>query len=162
MSANKYSEHLVVIPEDDANRQILNGFRNHLSVNSRRIQVDPVAGGWRKVLETFTSEHVPTMGKFPKRHLLLLIDFDNNPDRIDEVKEIIPDELSARVFVLGVLSEPENLSKSVQKTEEKIGEILADDCLRKLEGLWGHSLMTHNDNELKRMQSLICGHLMES
>lgn len=160
MSANKYSEHLVVIPEDDANRQILNGFRNTLGVDFRKIQVEPVAGGWKKVLETFESDHIPTMGTFPKRHVLLLIDFDRDSNRIDEVKKVIPEELSDRVFVLGVFSEPEDLSKSIRQTEEMIGELLADACLNKVEGLWSNPLLNHNNDELTRMQSLICGHLV--
>lgn len=160
MSANKYSEHLVVIPEDDANRQILNGFRNTLGVDFRKIQVEPVAGGWKKVLETFESDHIPTMGTFPKRHVLLLIDFDRDSNRIDEVKKVIPEELSDRVFVLGVFSEPEDLSKSIRQTEEMIGELLADACLNKVEGLWSNPLLSHNNDELRRMQSLICGHLV--
>lgn len=160
MSANKYSEHLVVIPEDDANRQILNGFRNTLGVDFRKIQVEPVAGGWKKVLETFESDHIPTMGTFPKRHVLLMIDFDRDSNRIDEVKKVIPEELRDRVFVLGVFSEPEDLSKSIRQTEEMIGELLADACLNKVEGLWSNPLLNHNNDELTRMQSLICGHLV--
>jgi len=161
MSANKYSEHLVVIPEDDANRQILNGFRNTLGVDFRKIQVEAVAGGWKKVLETFESDHIPTMGKFPKRHVLLMIDFDRDSNRIDEVKKVIPEELRDRVFVLGVFSEPEDLSKSIRQTEEMIGESLADACLNKVEGLWSNPLLSHNNDELTRMQSLICGHLVD-
>lgn len=161
MSANRYSEHLVVIPEDDANRQILNGFRNTLGVDLRKIHVEAVAGGWRKVLSNFESDHVPMMGKFPKRHILLLIDFDNDPNRIDEIKSVIPEQWSDRVFVLGVLSEPEDLSRSIGKTEEEIGELLAEACLNNVEGLWSNPLLRHNENELRRMQSLICGHLIE-
>jgi hypothetical protein len=37
--------HLLVIPENAANRDIVAGFRNHLSVDFRRIQVVNVAGG---------------------------------------------------------------------------------------------------------------------
>lgn len=161
MSANRYSEHLVVIPEDDANRQILNGFRNTLGVDLRKIQVEPVAGGWKKVLETFESDHIPMMGKFPKRHVLLMIDFDRDSNRIDGVKKVIPEELKDRVFVLGVFSEPEDLSKSIRQTEEMIGELLADACLNKVEGLWSNPLLSHNNDELTRMQSLICGHLVD-
>lgn len=46
MAANRYRRHLLVIPEDDANRQIMIGFVLGLSVNSRLVQVEPPAGGW--------------------------------------------------------------------------------------------------------------------
>ena len=40
MKVNKEQPHLLVLPEDDANRQIVNGFINHLNVNKSAIQ-DP-------------------------------------------------------------------------------------------------------------------------
>ncbi len=43
MSVNKYKEHVYVILEDDANRQIADGFVGHRNVDDRRIQVMPVA-----------------------------------------------------------------------------------------------------------------------
>lgn len=59
MRLNKYRPHLLVLPEDDANRQIANGFILHPNVNSRAIQVLPPSGGWRKVLEDFRNVHAP-------------------------------------------------------------------------------------------------------
>lgn len=46
MSINKYKAHLLVLPEDDANRQMANGFILDPNLNERVIQVLPPVGGW--------------------------------------------------------------------------------------------------------------------
>jgi hypothetical protein len=84
VSANKNRPHVLVLPEDDANRQLANGFRPELDWNrQRQIQIDPVAGGWRAVLERFISDHIPAMGKYANRLMILLIDFDRDDNRLD-------------------------------------------------------------------------------
>lgn len=110
MSANKYQPHVLVLPEDDANSQLANGFVLEVKHN-RRIQILTEAGGWLSVCERFVSEHVKGMRDYPERYLVLLLDFDGQTDRADKVKEKVPDDLKSRVFVLGVQSEPEELKK---------------------------------------------------
>jgi hypothetical protein len=64
-----------VLPEDEANSQLANGF--HLQVDparQRQMQVLPVAGGWTQVLERFLSNHVVDMNQCPDRYMVLLID----------------------------------------------------------------------------------------
>ena len=56
-----------------------------------------------------------------------------------------------RVFVLGILSEPEELKKKISKTFEEIGECLAEDCPEKKNELWEHELLRHNESELNRI-----------
>ncbi|MEH1785097.1 MAG: hypothetical protein V7L23_05745 [Nostoc sp.] len=56
MSINKHKPHILVLPEDDANRQIANGFILDISLNSRAIQVLPEARGWQNVVDTFTND----------------------------------------------------------------------------------------------------------
>jgi len=58
---NKYLPHLFVLPEDDANRQIANGFILSLNLDTRKIQVLNEAGGWKKVLHNFNNTHAPNM-----------------------------------------------------------------------------------------------------
>lgn len=164
MSANRFDYHLVAIPEDDANRQILNGFRNHLGVNSQKIQSEHSAGGWMKVLDNFKADHVPGMVKFPKRYLLMLIDFDGDVDRLETAQNYIPEGLKDRVFVLGCLHEPEELCAKVRLSKEAIGEALANACIvdetAGEEDLWHHSELKHNRAELERMKGTICIHLI--
>jgi hypothetical protein len=154
---NKYKKHILVLPEDEANIQIANGFVLHPNLNDRAIQVMPPLRGWKKVVEAFTEEYAPEMmGKYSDRMIVLLMDFDNNYEsRLSYVKDQIPEELKARVFVLGVLSEPENLSRDINKDFEKIGEALAKDCPDKTNELWGHNLLKHNKAELDRMASSV-------
>jgi len=154
---NKYKEHILVLPEDEANIQIANGFVLHPNLNDRAIQVMPPLRGWKKVVESFTEEYAPEMrGKYSDRMIVLLRDFDNNYEsRFSYVERHIPEALKARVFVLGVLSEPENLRTDINKNFEEIGEALAKDCSDNTNELWGHTLLKHNKGELARLASSV-------
>ena len=44
MSVNRHKPHLLVLPEDDANRQLARGFE--LELSTRQFQVLQPAGGW--------------------------------------------------------------------------------------------------------------------
>lgn len=140
-----------MIPEDDANRQMLNGFLLEPNLKARAIQVLPPAGGWLKVREDFRDVQVPEMQKYPLRMVVLIIDFDGDEDRANIVKTDIPEDLSERVFVLGVLSEPEQLRVDAHLPFEDIGCALAEDCFNDTNILWGHDLLKHNKPELHRM-----------
>lgn len=52
MSVNRHLPHVLVLPEDDANRQIANGFLLHHAIGNRKIQVLEEAGGWLHAVET--------------------------------------------------------------------------------------------------------------
>lgn len=151
MSINKYKRHLLVLPEDDANRQIATGFMLNPNLKSRAIQVLPAAGGWKKVLDDFSNVHALEMQNLPKRNILLLIDFDRDEGRLSYVESKIPGELKDRVFVLGVFSEPESLRSEIKTSFESIGEALAKDCSENGNELWGNNLLKHNQIELDRM-----------
>jgi hypothetical protein len=149
---NPYKPHVVVLPEDRANEEIVNGFNNFLDLYSRAIQIERPAGGWENVVEKFQKNHVSEMEKFPERMMVLLMDFDENYEyRFSYAKERIPEYLENRVFVLGVLSEPEKLRTDIKKNFENIGESLAKDCSDNTNELWGHALLEHNKKELDRM-----------
>jgi hypothetical protein len=155
MSANKYLPHVLVLPEDDANSQLANGF--HLQVDwarYRQMDVLPVAGGWKVVLERFLSDHVVAMNHYPSRFMVLLIDFDGREDRLQDVKARIPGHLVERVFILGVLSEPEALTKDLGSFET-IGSALAEDCREDTDTTWGHELLRHNADELDRLRDRV-------
>jgi hypothetical protein len=111
VSVNKYQPHILVLPEDDANRQLANGFLldDSLSTRRRSIQVLEEVGGWIEVLDRFKSDHLIGMERNPKRFMVLLIDFDGKEDRLGKAKVAIPNHLNDRVFILGTWSEPEGL-----------------------------------------------------
>ncbi|TYQ26837.1 hypothetical protein PseudUWO311_10615 [Pseudanabaena sp. UWO311] len=158
MSVNRHQLHLLVLPEDKANRQIANGFLLEPSLNSRAIQVLSFAGGWGDVIQEFLHDYVPTMRKYPQTMIALLIDFDdkkpdflNYKDRLNYIKGQIPDDLKEKVFVLGSRTSPEKLRSNMKKSFESIGESLAKDCAENTNKTWGHDLLKHNEEELKRM-----------
>jgi len=156
MSANKHKPHVLVLPEDDANRDLANGFQLGLDLPlQRRMQVLPVAGGWAGVLDRFESDEVRGLGRFPDRLMVLLIDFDGDAGRLDAVKKRIPERLMERVFVLGAWSEPENLKAQLGRPYETIGQALARDCREQTDTTWGHSLLRHNATEIERLQDRI-------
>ena len=155
MSLNRYKPHVFVLPEDDADRQIANGFVLHPNLQERNIQILKPAGGWEKVLSTFVKAYVSEMRQYPEERIVLLLDFDRDENRLSAVNQQIPLDLKKRVFVLGVLSEPEDLKKDLNKSFEEIGETLAKDCSDNTNDLWGHKLLEHNNDELVRMISSV-------
>ncbi len=155
MSVNRYQPHVLVLPEDDANRQLANGFLLDLSLSTKKIQVLPEVGDWAQVLERFQSDHIPGMDRYPERYMVLLIDFDNRPDRLDHARAAIPGHLTERVFILGVLSEPEALKEDTLESYETIGLAMAEDCRAETEVIWGHDLLRHNAGELDRLRQYV-------
>ena len=150
MSVNKARPHVFVFPEDDANRQLANGFA--LEVDQRQMQVLPVSGGWIKAVDRFKSDHTSGLRKFVNRHLVLLIDFDEDPNRRSKIEAEIPSDLADRVFILGVWTEAEYAKSSTgQSSCEASGRILARDCRDQTEAFWGHQLLKHNASELTRL-----------
>ena len=152
MSVNKYLPHVYVLPEDDANRQLANGFLLGDLSNFRQMQVLNVAGGWQEVVKCFQEEHAPGMDRNTNRFIVLLIDFDEQENRLISVKMGVPEHLRERVFVLGVWSEPEKLRPHFGSDYEKIGMAMAKDCHDNTEVIWGHELLLRNADELERLR----------
>jgi hypothetical protein len=121
MSINKYKPHIYVIPEDDANRQILNGFLQHPAVAYRTVHDTGLAKGWPNVLVKFQTELLPLIRKFPHGHVVMLIDFDEDQGRRRQFEMEIPEDVKSRVFVLGSRDEPETLRNALKLKFEDIG-----------------------------------------
>lgn len=142
-----------MLPEDDANRQLANGFLLQIDGRVQHcMRILPVAGGWIEVLAVFLSDHVALMERWPSRFMILLIDLDGNANRVPEALERIPEHLRNRVFILGVWSEPERLRAAVNKSLERIGSELAADCRDESDENWEHNLLKHNAPELERLR----------
>lgn len=154
MSVNRHKPHVLVLPEDDANRQLANGFLLHPSL-STQIQVLEEVGGWSKVLDCFERDHVRAMITYPSRTMVLLIDFDGQEDRLDRAKAVIPGNLKDRVFVLGVWTEPEALKANLGRRYEEIGQAMAEDCHHATATTWRHELLQHNTSEIERMRQQV-------
>jgi len=162
VSVNKFLPHVYVLPEDDANRQLANGFLldDLLSLRRRSIQVLDEVGGWSVVLDRFKSDHIIEMERHANRFMVLLIDFDGRQDRLDQVQAVIPEHLRERVFVLGAWTIPEDLRKAGLGSYETIGRAMAKDCLDETDRTWGHQLLRHNATELNRFRAQVLPELV--
>lgn len=154
MSVNRQVPHVFVLPEDDANRQLANGFLLEHSLATRRMQILEEAGGWQEVLNRFKEDHVPEMDRYPGRFMVLLIDFDGREDRLIAARAAIPNHLKERVFVLGAWSEPEELRHDLG-SYETIGLAMAKDCRDNTEETWRHRLLCHNAGELDQLRKRV-------
>jgi hypothetical protein len=152
MSVNRFQPHVHVLPEDDANGDMANGFLLELaSPGSGRLQVLPASGGWRNVLQDFASNHVAGMDRYTERHMVLLIDFDDSAERLNYAMDRVPERLRDRVFILRVLSEPEKLPSSLG-SPETIGKAMAKDCRDGTDEIWGQPLLRNNAGEISRLR----------
>jgi hypothetical protein len=96
MRINKFREHVFIVPEDDAYRQVANGFIIHDQVDSRQIQILRSAGGWGKALD-FVLQESQNIRSNPLSHVVLLIDFDG-----DTLRRDLPGEDPSRHCYSGV------------------------------------------------------------
>jgi hypothetical protein len=151
MSVNKHRPHIFVLPEDDANRQLVNGFL--LEFQTRQVQPLKEAGGWKKVLECFVSDQVRGMERYPNRLLVLVLDFDGKDDRLSMAMATIPEHLRDRVFILGAWTEAEDFEASLG-SYETIGRAAARDCRHGTNMTWGHPLLCHNASQIARLRDL--------
>src|SRR5688500_1043600 len=109
---NGYPSHVYVIPEDDRDRQLANGFVWHDQIDARRIDIMPPAGGWGEVLKIFEKEYISRLRKYPGDHVVLLVDFDGDyENRRARFAQVIPSDLADRVFVIGARNTPEDLRR---------------------------------------------------
>ncbi len=154
MSLNRYSDHVVVLPEDAADHNIANGFKLEIDADRQNgIQILPAAGGWTKAFDAIGAELAPNMRRFPGRRLVLLIDFDGDDERASSAT--IPADIRDRVFIIGIRSEPEELKSVTGLSYETIGRELARSCRDGSEGLWSHELLRHNASELERLRETV-------
>ena len=157
--SNKYTPHLQVLPEDDANRQFVNGMALNRKLRLRQLQMLPPAGGWLEVLNRLSDPAtVQDLVNFGKRHLLLLIDFDQDHQKRWQIYQgkiaLRPPGVADRVYLLGCLDEPETFKAtcSPRRSLEKLGGELSDDCAPlPATNLWQHAHLQHNAAELARL-----------
>ncbi len=154
MSANVYQPHLLVIPEDKANQDIINGFLLRVESNERQLQVLDLANGWSKGKDKLLDLSEGHLKKYKNAHALLLIDHDGDSARGSNIKALISDDVKDRVFVIGVLSEPEKLKSANQKYEQ-IGGLIADGCKANNSDFWQQELLVHNLEEVRRLSEAV-------
>ena len=152
---NKYADHLLIIPEDDASSDLARGFQMAVPRGLNAMKVERAAGGWSSA-RVALSNLVPSIKSLPKRHVLVLVDFDGNVTRRETVLSVVPDELRSRVYLIGPWTEPERLQTALgHRSRESIGKALASECSNVQQGLWEHELLRHNAQELVRLRGQV-------
>lgn len=153
---NRYLPHVYVLPEDDRDRQLADGFVLHDQVKTPRIQVMPPAGGWHEVLKEFQTGYIKRLRERPLGHLVMLIDFDGDyHNRRTEFAQAIPSDLTDRVFVIGASETPEELRAALNRSFETIGRDLAEDCFANTRNVWGHAQLQHNNPDCQRLIQIV-------
>lgn len=164
MATNVYRPHLFILPEDKANHDIANGFRLDLPHTiSHQVKILHFVGGIPAIKASIQSNEAKGLNQYAERFLAVLVDFDGKgKSRYDEIVDTVPLDLRNRVFILGSLQEPENLRSSLvtqnkvdPNTWEKIGSLLATDCLTGKAVTWRHEQLKHNRSELNRLSVLL-------
>jgi hypothetical protein len=155
MGVNKYKPHVIIMPEDRANQQIVNGFLLHEKLDPTAIQVLGPAGGWLNVIDGFRVNLQTSLEKYPGRHVVLLMDCDGDIGRLEAVKKKIPASIADRVFVLGADPYPEALKAELGPFFEDVGKRLAADCWDNTDIAWAHNTLRHNQAEIQRMSSAL-------
>ncbi|MGO9744310.1 MAG: hypothetical protein ACLPN5_22880 [Roseiarcus sp.] len=131
-----------------------NGFL--LSLSTYQVQIQGPVGRWLHVVDHFVKVYVKQMRKYQKQHVVLLIDFDGDTERRAVIEKDIPTDLKDRVFILGALTEPEELRRAGLGTYEEIGKAMANDCCLGTLDNCGNDLLKHNIAELARLRKGVC------
>lgn len=157
MSVNLFLPHLIVIPEDNANREIANGFRLIIEKNDRQFLIKKLARGWpngRNELVAL-SDSTGHLQKYKSSHAALIVDFDGKRERGSEIKQMVAEGVRDRVFVIGVLTEPEELRNVTRMKFEQLGSQIGEGCKGSSIGFWQHDLLVHNIEEIRRLSGAV-------
>lgn len=156
---NKYNSHLWIIPEDEEDAQIIRGFLLNHNINQRKVQLRPLANGWPKAVELINNME---LSKYQGRHLVLVIDFDNDfSNRFEEIQGKIDNDIKNRVYILGAKKEPKNLKNSLKKNLETIGKDIAAECENNSHDWLTDEMLKHNKAEIIRLEQDVKPFLFE-
>ncbi len=160
---NKYQFALLVVPEDQANKDLVIGARDSQpNTIQNKIRIEPVPGGRDEVWTATIHDYLPRLERYERWHLVLVIDHDADVPKIQQhFDELIPQSLKSRVWVLGCRSEPESCRSRLGRPGplRELGSELFNSCMTQLSPLWDHNELNHNKAQLeslrKTLQNLI-------
>jgi len=157
-----------MVAEDDNLVQVANGFFYGMS-GDRRIHIEPVEGprrsghGWSGAVRTVPNYN---LGRSQGRHLLLLVDFDNDPGfRLAGIRRQL-DELGQssvldRIYVIGVFRQSEDLERNGLSYFD-FGVEVARFCRgESFEDRWQNASLAFNRGELLRLQKTVCANFCD-
>jgi len=154
---NKYKPYLLILPEDQAVLNIVNGALEALEVKeAANVTTEELLAGWREVKSRMPEYH-KLLTQNQLGYLLIIIDFDKRPNRYEEVEQWIPKDIKKRCFILSCSGQPEELKREVGLPYDEIGQALVKDCPEAPAKIWKTPQLVHNlgdSGELHRF--LIC------
>lgn len=160
MALNRENLHLLVLSEDKATSSVAAGFNDSVV---GQMQVLPYERGWPNVLNAFKQTLLSRMRQYPKCHLVLLIDFDNDfPDRLNHFKQHFPADVADRVYVLGALGNIEDAKRSTGMKFGELGQQLARECEENQRVIWNDDQIRHNTDEVQRLLGSVRPFLFEA
>lgn len=150
MNYNKYKPYLLILAEDGAVLNIVDGALEAIEVReAANVKKERFLRGWSKV-ESRMPEYHKLLTQYPLGYLLIVIDFDEDPNRSEKVEEWIPEDVKQRCFILSCSDEPEELKREVRLPYDEIGEALVKDCPEAVDEIWNTPQLSHNSDELQR------------
>lgn len=161
MSINRQQKHVIFFGEDEATRNLAQGFIEGENINELRCDVWHTFGtGWKSTTEAM---ELVGMSRYPLTHLILVIDLDRQEKHhIEDLKqEIDQTSFSDRVYVIGGSKDVQALQRAFTAANS-IGKISAQDTGREIanqcfkdescvEGVWCDPALEHNRTELERI-----------
>ena len=154
MSATKFQEHLLILPEDDAYHAIATSFVESLGQEvSRRAQVLNATRGWIHARQIAVEDGLK-LRKYGDRKLLLVIDFDTVSERLAQMSAALPADIRDRIFIIGSANEAEDLRRELGPYS-RIGSLISEECRRGATDLWQHPLLALNRVEVQRLAPVV-------
>lgn len=143
----------MIVPEDQKNNDLINGFINGSRFDVRQIQVMPIAGGWSKAAD---SVETLNLAERANRHVLLVIDFDDNLEKrrkeIDKrLTKFLDEAQRKRVYLLDTRNIPEDFRSALHMSAEQVGAKLSLECEDPQSHFWQGALFEHNFDERTRL-----------
>jgi len=149
MSCNIFKPHLHIYSEDAATHDAADGFAQSFPRRMQH-QIQPfIFSGYTSVVEKVKND--AKLSSYPDRRILCVIDFDEHPDRINELKSYVAEEMRNRVYVIGSASNVEAAKKALefQGHNDDFGRQLA----AQTDGDWDNPCLHLSKDELARLLS---------
>ena len=147
MSCNNYKPHLHIYSEDGATRDAAEGFMQFFSGRDTRQFQSFTASGYSSVRQMLEVD--AKLANFSNRRIVCVIDFDNTPERFDELKNCVAIEVRDRVYVVGCAEEIETAKRMLnfQGHDDDFGRRLASQN----ESDWNAPCLRASKTEMQRL-----------
>lgn len=148
MSCNNFQPHLHIYTEDDATHDAADGFMQSFPERKQRqIQIFPCGSGYSSVKAKMLAD--AKLSAFPQRMIACIIDFDNQPNRQEELRACVASDMRGHIYVIGCADEIESAKQTLgfRGTNDAFGERLAVlDCEE-----WNSPCLKPSVSELQRL-----------